>query len=135
MGTVVVDAGILIAILDRSDVHHASARAAIAGLRGAHDLVVPASAYSELMVHPYEHGLGDVRVADDLIDSLPIHVEAATRDVAREAARLRARLGRSLRLPDALVIGTAIVVGADRIVTTDTRWPNVGIGVDVVRRS
>jgi hypothetical protein len=27
------------------------------------------------------------------------------------------------------------VVGADRIATTDARWPNVGIEVDVVRRS
>jgi predicted nucleic acid-binding protein len=132
MGTIVVDAGILIAILDRNDAHHASARVAVAGLRGEHVLILPASAYSEMMVHPYEHGPRDVRDADGLIDSLPIRVEPASHDVAREAARLRAQRGRALRLPDALVIGTAIVVGADRIITTDRGWPDVGIGVDVV---
>jgi predicted nucleic acid-binding protein len=43
-------------------------------------------------------------------------------EIATAAARLRAR-HRSLRLPDALVIATASVRRADRLVTTDRRWP------------
>jgi predicted nucleic acid-binding protein len=35
---------------------------------------------------------------------------------------LRAATG--LRLPDALVVATAIVVDADRLLTTDARWPS-----------
>jgi hypothetical protein len=47
------------------------------------------------------------------------------------AAELRARHGNRLRLPDALVVATAIVLEADRVVTTEARWPDVGITVVV----
>jgi predicted nucleic acid-binding protein len=40
--------------------------------------------------------------------------------VAEEAASLRARLG--IKPPDALIIGTAIAVDADTIVTNDRAW-------------
>jgi predicted nucleic acid-binding protein len=132
MGSVVIDAGVVIAILDGRDAHHAAARAAIAALSTSNELVLPASAYSELMGHPYEDGPDEVALADGFVDALPARVEPASRQIARAAAELRARHGRSLRLPDALVVGTALVIGADRIVTTDGRWPEVGIAVHVV---
>jgi len=132
MGSVVVDAGIVIAILDARDRHHAAARAAIAALSSSKELVLPASAYSEVMVHPFEDGPDEVALADGFIDALPARVEPASRQIARAAAELRARHGRLLRLPDALVIGTAIVIGADRVVTTDARWPDTGIPIDVI---
>jgi len=43
-------------------------------------------------------------------------------DIAASAAALRAR-HRTLKLPDALVIATASELDADRLVTTDRRWP------------
>ena len=43
-------------------------------------------------------------------------------DIATQAAMLRAR-HRSLKLPDALVIATAEYSNADRLITTDHRWP------------
>ncbi|MFO1541301.1 MAG: PIN domain-containing protein, partial [Chloroflexota bacterium] len=63
---------------------------------------------------------------------LPVHVEPATRAVAAEAAVLRAHHGRALRLPDALVLATARVIDADRVITTDGRWPEVGVNVTVL---
>jgi predicted nucleic acid-binding protein len=42
--------------------------------------------------------------------------------MATQAAILRAR-HRLLRLPDALVVATAAVSGADRLITTDRKWP------------
>ena len=48
------------------------------------------------------------------------------REVAREAAALRARHGRALRLSDALILATATVAGADQVLTTDARWPDTG---------
>ena len=57
-----------------------------------------------------------------LVRRLPIEVVPLDVEIASAAARLRAR-HRSLRLPDALVIASASVAGADRLVTTDRRWP------------
>ncbi len=38
-------------------------------------------------------------------------------------------------LPDALVVATALVHGADRITTTDRAWPSVPISVEVLAAS
>jgi hypothetical protein len=45
---------------------------------------------------------------------------------------LRARHGTRLRLPDALVLATALHLAADRAVTTDAGWPRAGIHVDLL---
>lgn len=47
-------------------------------------------------------------------------------DTAVVAARLRARHGQKLKLPDALVIATAIHREADVLVTTRQSWPAKG---------
>ncbi|MBA3236269.1 MAG: PIN domain-containing protein, partial [Chloroflexi bacterium] len=58
--------------------------------------------------------------------------EPATREIARRAAELRARHGTRLRLPDSLVVATAIVLEAHRVVTTDARRPELGMNVEVI---
>lgn len=55
-------------------------------------------------------------------ERLPIQIIDLNPEIAIEAGRLRSRQ-RSLRLPDALVIATSAVSGADQLVTTDRRWP------------
>ena len=67
-------------------------------------------------------GEGAVEIFDDFVARLPLSVEPMTVDVARAAARLRARYGRRLRLPDALVVATAEVLAADLLITTDRDW-------------
>ena len=57
-----------------------------------------------------------------MVARVPIHVEALDADIARVAAALRAR-HRSLELPDALVIATAIHLDADHLIATDRTWP------------
>jgi hypothetical protein len=37
-----------------------------------------------------------------------------------------------VRLPDALVIATALELGAERVTTTDGRWPTLPLRVEVV---
>ena len=56
------------------------------------------------------------------MERLPIGILRLDTEIAVAAARLRAR-HRSLRLPDALVIATAMLAGADQLVTTDRKWP------------
>jgi predicted nucleic acid-binding protein len=129
----VLDAGVLIAVLNADDAHHDHARQAIAAVRDRGDrLVVPASAYAEVLVAPLRQSPGSGDAVDDFLGALPASVEAATRQIARQAAELRARHGNRLRLPDALVVATALSLEADRVVTTDARWPDLGIRVEVI---
>lgn len=134
MGLTVVDAGVIIAALDASDAHHATAVRALRGARAGGDrLVVPASAYAEALVGPSRTGGSAVATLDAFLDALPAPVEPASRDVARRAAASRAAHGRSLQLPDALVVATADVLRADLILTTHAGWPQVATEVRVVR--
>jgi predicted nucleic acid-binding protein len=133
MGLTVVDAGVLIGVANDLDVHHRSARAAIAEVRAQGDtLVIPVSAYAEAAVHPHRLGPDAVSSFDRFIDAMPVRVEPATRAIGAEAATLRAEHGPRLRLPDALVIATAIAIGADRLITTDAGWPHIGVPVTVL---
>ena len=133
MGLTVLDAGVVIAALDADDAHHAAAVNALREARTQGDrLVVLASAYAEALVGPSRRGADAVATLDAFLDALPASVEPASREVARGAASLRAVHGRGLRLPDALVLATATVLGADLVLTTDTGWPAAIVAVQVL---
>ncbi len=135
MGLTVLDAGIVIAILDRSDAHHESAAQSVTEARRRGDvLVLPASAYAECLVAPHRQGPDAVAVVDAFIDALPARVEPASRAIAARAAELRAKHGSKLRLPDALVVATAVSLEAERVITTDRGWPVLPVPIEVVAR-
>lgn len=124
MALIHLDAGVIIGFLDADDVHHFTARKALADALGAGDqLALAASALSECLVGPSRISTQAVQLVRTVIDRLPVSVIDLNADIASNAALLRAR-HRSLRLPDALVIATASVCGADRLVTTDRKWPS-----------
>lgn len=136
MGAVVLDASVLIALVDADDEHHDGAIKAVGRGREAGDrFIVPVAAYAEYMVRAYERDADRADFRDRLIEAIPAAVEPATRSIGRQAAALRARHGSRLRLPDALIVGTAIDLAADRVITADTRWPDLGIRVDVLEAS
>lgn len=133
MGTVVLDASVLIALVDGEDAHHARAVEAVGRGRDAGDrFVVPVAAYAEYMVRAYQRDADHADFRDSLIEAIPAAVEPATRAIGRHAAALRARHGRRLRLPDALIVGTAIDLAADRILTADAGWPDLDVQVDIL---
>ena len=133
MGLTVLDAGVVIALLDAADAHHLGAVTSVRTARDRGDvLVLPASAYAECLVSPHRRGPDAVAVVDRFLDALPARVEPADRPIAAAAAALRAAHGTALRLPDALVIATALVRDADRILTTDAGWPAVPVTVEVI---
>jgi predicted nucleic acid-binding protein len=133
MALTILDAGVIIAILDSSDVHHAAAREAVTQARDrGEELAIPASAYAEVLVGPYRQSASTAAKVDDFLAALPARVEPATREVARTAARLRAQHGTKLRLPDALVVATAVELRAGLLLTTDAGWPSLPIPVTVV---
>jgi PIN domain nuclease of toxin-antitoxin system len=119
---VVLDASIVIALLDAGDAHHAAAVTAIGQAR-REALVLPASAYAEVLVDPWRRGLEAVSVVRQLVADLGIQVQPLTANAAEGAARLRARY-RALRLPDALVLATADALDAT-VLTSDRAWTRV----------
>lgn len=133
MGLTVLDAGVIIAVLDAGDVHHAATVAALAAVRDRGDmLALPVSAYAECLVAPSRRGGNGVTTVDRFLDALPVRIEPASRPIGAMAAALRAEHGAALRLPDALVVATAIVLEADSVMTTDARWPALSVRVEVL---
>ena len=136
MGLTVLDASILIAVLDAGDAHHAAARAGLAARLEAGDtFAVPVSAYAETLVGAFGQGEEAAATVDEFIGALPARIESATAAIGRGAARLRAEHGTRLKLPDAFVVATAQQLGADRVLTADQRWPRLDVVVEVLRSS
>ena len=126
MALTVLDASVVIALLDPDDGLHLAARAAIAA-RAGDDLVIPASALAETLVVPARAGrVPEVRTA---IAALSISIAGIGEEDAVLAADLRA--GQGLRLPDALVIAVGTNLGAE-ILTGDRRWAAVSPGIQVI---
>jgi predicted nucleic acid-binding protein len=123
VGLIHLDAGVIIGLLDGNDAHHEAAREVLADAVHAGDrLAMAASALAECLVGPARRGDAEVRTVRNLVERLPISIIPLDVEIATAAARLRAA-HRSLRLPDALVIATAIEDAADQLVTTDRKWP------------
>ncbi|MGH3025787.1 MAG: type II toxin-antitoxin system VapC family toxin [Gaiellaceae bacterium] len=116
MGTVVVDSSVLIALLDPSDAHHVAARAIYDPSRSRH--VISTTVLAEVLVGASRLGEAAVVEAEARIDTLIDDVCPVDRAVARAAAVIRAEHPR-LRLPDALVLATAVVQRADALLTAD----------------
>jgi predicted nucleic acid-binding protein len=101
----ILDASVLIGLLDSADAHHAKAVEDVeAADRARRRLLVPASAYSEALVaFAREDRVGDARQA---VASMGMTIAPLTATIAERAAELRARHER-LRLPDAIVLACA----------------------------
>ncbi|MGH2919284.1 MAG: type II toxin-antitoxin system VapC family toxin [Solirubrobacteraceae bacterium] len=118
MATVALDADVLIAFLDASDDQHQRAIDILRPRLAAGDrVVVAASVYAEILVHPLKRG--GAHTIDDFLAAIDADSIAIDRDIARRAAQLRAT-HRSVRLPDALSLATAHATGAD-LLTLDQR--------------
>src|SRR4051794_31468154 len=79
-------------------------------LAAGDDILIGASVYAEVMVRPIQRG-ADATV-DAFLDGIGATVVTVDRAVARLAAQLRGR-HRSLRLPDALALATAVARDAE----------------------
>lgn len=132
MALTVLDAGVVIAVLDVSDRHHKAALEQI-GKHRSDTLVVPVSAYAEILVGPFKRGPESAAIVDQFLERLPATVVLADREIARRAAELRAIQGSKLRLPDALVVSTALSLKAQHLMTTDAGWPDLPIDVIIIQ--
>ena len=118
MATVALDADVLIAFLDASDDQHQPAIDLLRPRLAAGDrIVVGASVYAEILVHPLKRGHD--QAIDDFLTAIGADIVAVDRDIARRAAQLRATHP-NLRLPDALSLATAHATKSD-LLTLDQR--------------
>jgi predicted nucleic acid-binding protein len=115
----VLDASVLVALLDEKDVGRSVARAAVAAAQRDHDFLIPVTAFSESVVAPYRRSLRDGQRAEAALAALG-RLVGVTRDIASRAAMLRAT--KQIELPDALVLATAMELAAHQILTLDRRW-------------
>ena len=123
MGALILDASVLIGLLDSVDAHHARAvqdteRADISQRR----LVTPATAYSEALVA--FAGAGRTAEARRAIAGMGITVAPLTEAMAERAAELRSQ-HRRLRLPDAMVLACAAELDGE-LLTYDDRLTALG---------
>ncbi|MHB8492219.1 MAG: type II toxin-antitoxin system VapC family toxin [Solirubrobacteraceae bacterium] len=117
MGPLILDASVLIGLLDSADAHHERAvRDVEAADLDERPLLVPASAYSEALVAFARAG----RIADarEAISAMGISVTPLNATTAERAAELRANHER-LRLPDAIVLATAQELGGELLAYDD----------------
>jgi predicted nucleic acid-binding protein len=118
VGSLALDASVTIALFSEVDAHHAQAVADVNAAADRDDeLLMAASAYSEILVHALRQGRGDF--VDKFIDQLRVEIVPVDRGIAHRAAELRAEHG-ALRLPDALVLATAQLRDA-QLLTFDDR--------------
>jgi predicted nucleic acid-binding protein len=124
MTLAVLDTSVVISALSSTDRLHAVCTAALRSLRATgHEFRLPASAYAEVLVgveRGYHHRAGLEAFVTDIAP-----VVVVDSHVARAAAVARAG-SPSLRLPDALVIGAGVALGAASVLTTDAAWRRIG---------
>src|SRR2546425_11355404 len=132
MGSVVVDASVILGVLDPEDSHHASATRALKRARAnGDDIILPASALAEVLVGASRLGAGAVRTTEAFVDTIVDQVHSIDRSVARSAAAYRSA-HKSIRLPDAFVLAVGATLNADTVLTADTRWAKVDRRVHVI---
>ncbi|MBI4305717.1 MAG: type II toxin-antitoxin system VapC family toxin [Chloroflexi bacterium] len=129
MGSLVLDAGVLIGLLDADDPYHQISRGRLVQAGESGDsFLLPVVAYAEVLTGALAAGRGADRRLAAAISTLRVSIEPVDEAVASAAAQIRAaqlrqRGARRWRIADALVVATAVVHDADVVITTDTRWP------------
>jgi predicted nucleic acid-binding protein len=102
VGPLILDASVLIGLLDSTDVHHSRAVDDVERAdRAGRPLLAPASAYSAALVAFAR--VGRVLEAREAIAAMGIVITPLTATIAERGAALRAGHAR-LRLPDAIVV-------------------------------
>jgi len=124
VGALILDASVLIALLDSEDSHHEAAVEAVErDDLAARELITPASAYSAAVVaFARADRLDEARNA---IAGMGISVTPMTTEIAERAASLRAQ-HETLRLPDAIVLATALDLEGE-LMTYDHRLAKLSV--------
>jgi predicted nucleic acid-binding protein len=133
MGTVVLDASVVLALFDPRDSLHAAASAVSRRHRDEGDkFLLPASVLAEVLVGAARRGDAELVARRDMAVAAFGSPYPVSEEVAVSAARWRAQ-HQALRLPDAFVLATADVVRADVVLSGDQRWARLDTRVSLIR--
>jgi predicted nucleic acid-binding protein len=111
VGALILDASVLMGLLDNADAHHDNAVSDVERAdQAGRALLAPASAYAEALIAFARADRSDE--ARDAIASMGITIAPLTATMAERAAALRA-LYRDMRLPQAIVLACAEELEAD----------------------
>ena len=116
---IVVDASVIIALLDANDAHHARAADVLDDLRDP--LAASALTIAEVLVGPAN--AGRLTAARSALATLEIAAVPIDADAAPRLAELRVHTG--LKLPDCSVLLAAEIVAASTVLTFDDRLRRV----------
>lgn len=123
-GLVIVGAAVVIGHLDRANRRHRTTTQALSEAAStAERLMLPLTAFAKCLLYPAQAGNDAASRFEAALAAIPIGILDADVASARCAAGLRAD-HRSVKLPDAFVIATAIIHRADALLTTDCGWPS-----------
>ncbi len=121
MGFTLIDTSLVIAYADTTDVLHEAADRAITHAGRADELAISLITYAEILVGVFRRREGSAEAVERFLADTGMALQPVTQAVAVFSARLRAKHA-SLRLPDALILSTAEVIGARSLLTADARW-------------
>jgi predicted nucleic acid-binding protein len=120
MGVALLDASVVIAVLNRDDALHEAASQAVLAERDRNALAISALTCAELLVGPLRAGGRAIEVVERF--AAQVRIIDLSPEIARRAAE--ERVARGLKLPDAVIVATGLL-HADLILTADTRWKGV----------
>jgi len=133
MANLVLDAGLLVGLLDPETNGHHSATSAMLEIREARDrMLLPSTVLAEVLAGAHRLGPAAVRAVEAFVDGLVDDVCSVDRAVATAAAGYQAS-HLFLRLPDALVLAVGEVLDADAVVTFHAQWSSVAGRVRVIQ--
>lgn len=126
---IVLDASVVIALLNGDDPHHRAAARVLAEV-GAADLGISPITLAEILVGPTRHGRADQARA--LLDALDLETIPWGPDTPARLAALR--VATSLKLPDCCVLLAADEAGFGTVATFDAQLGRVAAarGLDVL---
>jgi predicted nucleic acid-binding protein len=122
-GPLVVDTSVVLSYLNGTDVFSQAAALVFDDLiaTGLHTATLSAITVTETLVRPYQLGPAAVAIADTfLLRFVGVQIRDLDAALAREAARVRASTG--LRIPDAVIVATALIESIPTILSTDNQW-------------
>jgi predicted nucleic acid-binding protein len=121
LGLTLIDTSLVIAYVDKNDALHGAAERAIKQAGRVDELAISLITYAEILVGVFRRREGSAEAVERFLADTGLGLQPVTQAMAIFSARLRAKHA-ALRLPDALILATAEVVGAGRLLTADARW-------------
>ena len=129
-----LDTNVFLNVLNKEAIYYSHSREVLQAVeRGSLEAFVPTLVIAEMLTGFYieERNTDAQQFLSALISDKHMKIVPLSVDIAASSARVRAETG--LKLPDAMVLATAIKMQADFVVSNDDRFPSIYEGVRTVK--